>query len=265
MDERDDDEAETNEVAPTPEPEEEGSDAPVIRSIASTSRREPAPRERMKSILESLLFVSDRPVTARELGRAIKTEEKKVQETLEQIRGELEGRGLVLAEVAGGYQLRSSPDNATWVQAYLQARPVRLSRAALETLAIIAYRQPLTRPEVDDLRGVDCGGVMKLLLERGLVRILGKKDEPGRPLLYGTTAAFLELFGLRSLRDLPTLRQFTELTEEHRALVDRETGAADLDGQAPEPRDTEPQPAGIGAEEDPDDADYDPDLQEDEP
>ena len=105
---------------------------------------------------------------------------------------------------------------------------MRLSRAALETLAIIAYRQPLTRPEVDDLRGVDCGGVLKLLLERGLVKIIGKKDEPGRPLLYGTTSAFLELFGLKSLRDLPTLRQFTELTEESQVVLDRFEAESEL-------------------------------------
>jgi len=211
-----------NEATTSPESEpvtEEGLEAKA--SVASPVRREPAPSERLKSILESLLFVSDRPVTTRELGRALRTEERKVKTALEELARESEGRGAVVAEVAGGWQLRSSPDNATWVQQWLQVRPVRLSRAALETLAIIAYRQPLTRPEVDDLRGVDCGGVLKLLLERGLVKIIGKKDEPGRPLLYGTTSAFLELFGLKSLRDLPTLRQFTELTDESQVVLER--------------------------------------------
>jgi len=101
-------------------------------------------------------------------------------------------------------------------------KPLRLTRAALETLAIIAYRQPITRPEMEDLRGVDCGAVTKALLERKLIRILGKKDEPGRPLIYGTTKEFLELFSLRDLTQLPTLREFQELSEESRRIVEDE-------------------------------------------
>ena len=101
---------------------------------------------------------------------------------------------------------------------------MRLTRAQVETLAIIAYRQPITRPEVDDVRGVDSGPVLKLLLERDLVRILGKRDEPGRPLIYGTTSHFLEFFGLKSLKDLPTLREFTELSDESRADFEDELG-----------------------------------------
>src|SRR5258705_6405200 len=97
-----------------------------------------------------------------------------------------------------------------------------MTRAQLETLAIVAYRQPLTRPEVDDIRGVDSGPVLKTLLDRDLVRILGKKDEPGRPLLYGTAPSFLEFFGLKSLKDLPSLREFTELSDDSRRVYDRE-------------------------------------------
>jgi segregation and condensation protein B len=105
----------------------------------------------------------------------------------------------------------------------LQVKPMRLTRAALETLAIVAYRQPITRPEIEDLRGVDSGAVTKALLERKLIRILGKKDEPGRPLLYGTSKEFLELFNLRDLTQLPTLREFQELSEESRRIVEEET------------------------------------------
>ena len=111
-----------------------------------------------------------------------------------------------------------------------------MSRALLETLAIVSYRQPLTRPEIDDIRGVDSGPVLKTLLDRDLVKILGKKDEPGRPILYGTTAAFLEFFGLKSLKDLPSLREFTELSDDSRRVYDREMGgdetAADVDALA---------------------------------
>jgi segregation and condensation protein B len=120
-------------------------------------------------------------------------------------------------------------------------KPLRLTRAALETLAIVAYRQPITRPEMEDLRGVDCGAITKALLERKLIRILGKKDEPGRPLLYGTTREFLELFNLRDLTQLPTLREFQELSEESRRIVEEE---------AP------PQAAGLS------DLAHDPELQE---
>src|SRR6478609_993268 len=109
-------------------------------------------------------------------------------------------------------------------------KPVRLSRAQLETLAIIAYRQPITRPEIDDIRGVDSGPVLKGLLERDLIRILGKKDEAGRPMLYGTTPSFMEVFSLKSLRDLPTLKEFTELSEESRESFEAEIGEAAPEG-----------------------------------
>ena len=109
-------------------------------------------------------------------------------------------------------------------------KPQRLTRAALETLAIVAYRQPVTRPEVEDIRGVDCGAVLKALLERRLIKILGKKEEPGRPILYGTTREFLEFFALKDLASLPTLREFHELSEEHREIVEKEAP-----GRGPEP------------------------------
>jgi segregation and condensation protein B len=105
------------------------------------------------------------------------------------------------------------------VRELLQAKPVRLSRAQVETLAIVAYRQPITRPEIDEVRGVDTGSALKILLERDLVRTIGRREEPGRPLLYGTSRFFLEFFGLRSLRDLPMLREYTELSEESQASL----------------------------------------------
>jgi len=133
--------------------------------------------------------------------------------------------GTVLTEVAGGWQLRTDPDSGEFVRRFLRVKPHRLTRAALETLAIIAYRQPVTRPEIEDVRGVDSGAVVKALLERRLIKILGKKDEVGRPILYGTTREFLEFFALKDLSALPTLREFHELSEEHRTLVDKEAPA----------------------------------------
>ena len=114
------------------------------------------------------------------------------------------------------------------MQKLLASKPVRLTRAQIETLAICSYRQPVTRPEIDEIRGVDSGGTLKTLLDRSLIRIVGKKEEPGRPILYGTTREFLEFFNLRDLKDLPTLREFHELSEEHLAQV------AALEGVAPE-------------------------------
>src|SRR5260370_3839982 len=131
-------------------------------------------------------------------------------------------RGIALDEVAGGWLFRTNVQFAPFVRELTSERPVRLSRAQIETLAIVAYRQPVTRPEIDDIRGVDTGATLKLLLERDLLRILGKKDEPGRPLLYGTTTQFLEFFGLKSLKELPTLREFTELSDESLRVAEAE-------------------------------------------
>ena len=122
-------------------------------------------------------------------------------------------RGVVLEEVAGGYQLRTPKEHALYVRKLLAAKPPRLSRPLLETLAIIAYRQPVTRPEIEQLRGVDSGGVLETLLERRLVRIAGRKEAPGRPIMYATSAEFLEVFGLRDLDGLPDLEEFKELEE----------------------------------------------------
>ena len=116
--------------------------------------------------------------------------------------------------MAGGYQLRTRPEYADYLRRLGHSRPFKFSRPALETLAIIAYRQPVTRSEIEYLRGVDSGSVLKTLLEKRLLRILGKKDVPGKPMIYGTTREFLELFGLPDLSALPTLREFSELVPE---------------------------------------------------
>lgn len=122
-----------------------------------------------------------------------------------------EERGIVLSQVAGGWQLRSRPEHADYIRRLTKSKGVKFSNSALETLAIVAYRQPVTRAEVEYLRGVDSGGVMKSLLEKKLLRITGKKDVPGKPLLYGTSREFLELFGLKDLNALPTLKDIQEL------------------------------------------------------
>ncbi len=181
--------------------------------------------ERLRTILETLLFVAERPLTVEEIRQATGFDADRVAKALDQLTGHYrEGiSGIVLHEVAGGWQLRTSPLNAEFARRFLRVKPQRLTRAALETLAIIAYRQPVTRPEIEEIRAVDCGAVVKALLERRLIKILGKKEEPGRPILYGTTREFLEFFALKDLASLPTLREFHELSREHRDIVEKET------------------------------------------
>lgn len=175
--------------------------------------------QHLRTVLESLVFASDHPITVAELAKITRAEARDVRRLLHELQAEYQPRGIHLDEVAGSWLFRSSAGNAPFVRELLQARPVRLSRAQVETLAIVAYRQPITRPEVDEVRGVDTGSALKVLLERDLVRTIGRREEPGRPLLYGTTRYFLEFFGLRSLRDLPMLREYTELSEESQASL----------------------------------------------
>lgn len=181
-------------------------------------------REHLKGLVEALVFASDKPVRDREVARLASAPVKLVRELLAELKAAYANRGIVLDEVAGGWLFRTSVQYAPFVRELSAEKPVRLTRAQVETLAITAYRQPITRPEIDDIRGVDSGATLKLLLERDLVRILGKKDEPGRPLLYGTTTQFLEFFGLKSLKDLPTLKEFTELSDESRRVAEAELG-----------------------------------------
>jgi segregation and condensation protein B len=178
----------------------------------------------LKSLIEAVLFVADRPIELKELARLVKLDRRRLTELLAALTEDYRDRGIYLQEVGGGYAFRTNPIHSVTVKKFLAQRPVRLSRAQLETLAIVAYRQPITRPEVDDIRGVDSGPVLKGLFDRELIRILGKKDEPGRPMLYGTSPQFLELFNLGSLQDLPTLKEFTELSDDSRLTYENETG-----------------------------------------
>ena len=188
-------------------------------------------REHLRGLLEALIFAADKPMSTGELAKMASAPLKQVRALLAELKPHYAGRGIVLDEVAGGWLFRTNAQFAPFVRELTSERPVKLTRAQVETLAIAAYRQPITRPEIDEIRGVDSGATLKLLLERDLVRILGKKDEPGRPLLYGTTTHFLEFFGLKSLRDLPTLREFTELSDESRRVAEAELG--EVLGEAP--------------------------------
>ncbi|HPH69234.1 MAG TPA: SMC-Scp complex subunit ScpB, partial [Kofleriaceae bacterium] len=158
----------------------------------------------------------------------------RIEAALAKIAVDYADRGIVLSSVSGGYQFRTRSQFSSWVQQLIAGRPVRLSRAQLETLAIVAYRQPITRPEIDEIRGVDSGGTLKVLLDRQLIRALGKKEEVGRPVLYGTTKEFLDFFSLGDLRELPTLREYSELTDESRSVM-KKMGLDAPDSPLPNP------------------------------
>jgi segregation and condensation protein B len=164
-------------------------------------------------LAEALIFAADGPIKTERMAEALDVPLADIREAIEALEVDYaeRPRGFFLQEVAGGYQLRTRPEYADYLRKLGRSRPFRFSRPALESLAIIAYRQPVTRSEIEYLRGVDSGSVLKTLLEKRLVRILGKKDVPGKPMIYGTTREFLELFGLPDLSSLPTLSEFSEL------------------------------------------------------
>jgi segregation and condensation protein B len=222
----------------------EGEAAQIEGEAVSEPLPEVAPG-RLASIIESLLFASDHPLTLAELKRLVgERDGGKLTAAIDDLRARREESGVQVMQAAGGWHLRTNPENVAWVSRILAGKPPRLSRALLETLAIVAYRQPITRPEIDEIRGVDCGPVLKTLLDRSLVRMIGKKEEVGRPILYGTTPEFLRTFSLRDLSELPTLREFHELGEAEMAKVAAATPAAEPVAEAP-PRAAirEPDPA----------------------
>jgi segregation and condensation protein B len=176
------------------------------------------PPETVRAILEALIFASPEPLTPREISRVLQSVSRdEWEQALAELRSDYarDARGLQLVDVAGGYQITTRPELNDWVRDLLDPKtPTRLSIQALETLAVIAYKQPVTLPEVIELRGVKSGGVIKTLLEKRLIRILGRKDVVGRPMLYGTTRDFLLQFGLRDLDDLPKIEEFVEVLGE---------------------------------------------------
>ncbi|HSD88075.1 MAG TPA: SMC-Scp complex subunit ScpB, partial [Kofleriaceae bacterium] len=188
----------------------------------------------LKNLVEALVFAADKPVTLQRLRQLTRVSDvKRLEEVLAAIAADYKDRGIALQQVSGGYQFRTNTQYSVWVQQLIAGRPVRLSRAQLETLAIVAYRQPITRPEVDEIRGVDSSATLRLLLDRSLIRVLGKKEDVGRPTLYGTTKEFLDFFSLSDLRELPTLREYSELTAESRKVMSDRLGI-DADGNAVE-------------------------------
>lgn len=190
---------------------------------AMNSQAEAIDARELKAILEAILFVSPEPVPVARLVSILGTVSKaEVVQALGILTHDLDqdGRGIQLVQVAGGYRLVTKQEYGPWLKRMDKAKAAqKLSRSALESLAIIAYKQPLVRSEIEEIRGVETSGVLRTLCERKLVRIVGRKDVPGRPIMYGTTKFFLEHFGLQDLSQLPPLREFKELGESEQALL----------------------------------------------
>jgi len=168
----------------------------------------------LKEVLEALIFVSETPLTLDRMKEVLGGVSKRdLQRLLAEMMEEdrKSGRGIHLVEVAEGFQFRTRPEHADWVRRLKKTKSTALSQPSLETLAIIAYRQPVVRMDIERIRGVDSGGVLRNLLEKKLIKIIGKKDVPGKPLVYGTSKKFLEVFGLKDLADLPTLKDLESL------------------------------------------------------
>ncbi len=216
--------------APDPDADESQASENTEDSESSDASPEEADPLKVRKVVEGLLFVSNRALSVSALNQALPSVDRKlIRGALAELQEQWSDatRGFHLLEVSGGYQFRSDPEIAPHIRDMLRARPMRLSKPALETLAIVAYRQPVTRAEIEDIRGVDAGGVLRMLLEKKMLRILGKREEPGRPLIYGTSREFLEIFHLRSLKDLPTLQEFQELSQEHQIKIDETYGRED--------------------------------------
>jgi segregation and condensation protein B len=171
----------------------------------------------LSAVIEALLFISGEPIALDKLAQVLEgTGTDRIREALDRLRQgyDAAGRGLQIVEVAGGYQIATRSECAPWVKALEKIKSAtRLSRSGLETLAIVAYKQPVTRGEIEVIRGVDSAGVLKTLLERRILKIVGRREGLGRPMLYGTTREFLHYFGLKDLSELPALKEFREVAE----------------------------------------------------
>lgn len=227
----------------------EGGDAGQEESFSEAGKG----RERLDGILESLLFAAGAPVALKRLVEIVNGPTvREVKLALARLSDEYAHgqRGIHLVAVAGGYQFRTVPENAEWVRALLRERPARLGRAALETLAVVAYRQPVTRADIEAVRGVDADSSLNSLLAKRLIKIAGRKESVGRPLMYATTPEFLEVFGLKDLAELPVLKEFGPVPEgeDDAAIDDGEGGEWPASAEDSEPGGSELAAQGRGVD-----------------
>ena len=197
--------------------------------------------EKLTAIIEALIFASEKPLKVKYIEQVmsvIDLGELTIPGLIETLKTGYasEESGIELVEVAEGWQFRTKPQFAEWIKRLNTVRPSKLSAPAMETLAIVAYRQPITRAEIDYVRGVDSGGVIKTLLDKRLIKIIGKKELPGRPLVYGTTQEFLEVFSLKDISALPNLQDMKQMSSAEEELERNQT---ELPLPATEPTDEE--------------------------
>jgi segregation and condensation protein B len=190
-------------------------------------------KQEAKKIIEAILFVSDKPVSIATLKDVLKEiDPTEIRTSIEELNDEYNSseRSFSIKEIAGGFQMLTDPIYSTWISSLYKKPSDRMTAPALETLAIIAYKQPLTRSDIEAIRGVNVDGVLHTLEERSLIKTRGRVDGPGRPILYGTTNEFLQHFGLKSLEDLPKLKEFQESDldfvkeQEKTQVIDTKTG-----------------------------------------
>ena len=192
---------------------------------------------RLQAIIEAALLAAGRPLSLEQLRELFEEDERPARQVVEhalvQLEQSCEGRGFELKKVASGYRIQVRQEYATWVGKLFEEKPQRYSRALLETLALIAYRQPITRGEIEDIRGVTVSSnIVRTLLEREWVRVVGHRDVPGRPAMYATTRQFLDYFGLSSLDQLPPLSEIRDLEEIGREI--EKTIQAEIEFDSPE-------------------------------
>ncbi|MFA5859011.1 MAG: SMC-Scp complex subunit ScpB [Elusimicrobiota bacterium] len=168
-------------------------------------------KEDIKKVIETLLFISSNPISSTRFAEVLKAKEEDVKAALDELVRDYEPRALQVQEIANGYVISTRKEFSQWIREFFKEKTaLRLSNSALETLSIIAYKQPVTRAEIEQIRGVDIGGVIDKLLERKLIKMVGRKETIGKPMLYGTTEQFLKYFGLKTIADLPPMEEFSK-------------------------------------------------------
>ena len=248
------------EAAPAEEPVEqtpqEAVDADELLITAESVNTE---RARLKAIIEAVIYITDEPLSSQQIAGALGKPIEEIKAILEELTNDcaLPDRGLSIREVAGGYKMATKPEHHEEIRAFVKnlKPPLKLSLAALETLAVIAYKQPITAPEIMEIRGVQGAGVLKTLLDRKLIATAGRKNVIGKPILYKTTKEFLVQFGLKDLAELPTLKEFEELGR--LALSD-----AEAEPGAQPPADTVVEASAAGEESEPKPPVHDPGIGE---
>jgi segregation and condensation protein B len=202
------------ENTPTPEEEEQTEAVFMAQEEANTTAQQEA-RDALKAVIEAAVYITDEPLTVDQISKAVEQPVDSVKEILAELVAEYAqpDRGLTVRELAGGYKMGTKPEHHEAIRQFVRKLqpPLKLSLPALETLAVIAYKQPITAPEIMEIRGVQGAGVLKTLLDRKLIATAGRKDVVGKPIMYKTTKEFLVQFGLSSLKELPTLKEFEEL------------------------------------------------------